>query len=156
MGSGARALYVIRYVRVGDPIDLRLRVDDPYDPFTVAAYHARRHVGYVAPGWRWVAHSIEQGDRYEAVVSAFETDADENLTALIVELSVVKEVAEEARRFVPPAPGTAPWAPRIVHAPRSRWPLLIPLSLLAALAAGAWFLMERGLLPSLTQFAAGR
>jgi hypothetical protein len=155
LGSGARARYVIRSVRVGDPIDLRLMVDDLHDPFTVAAYHQARQIGYVAPGWRWVAHSIEQGDRHEAVVSTFETDARRNLTALIVEISILPKEPEAEHRFEPPPPGTAPWAPRIAPATRSRWPLLIPLGLLAGLAAGIWFLMERGFLPSLTQFAAG-
>ncbi len=49
----------------------------------------------------------------------------------------------------PPAPGTAPWAPQIVYAPLPRWPFIIPLSLLAVLAAATWLLMERGLLTPL-------
>src|SRR5262245_45487638 len=128
LGSGARAAYVIRNVRPGDPVDLRLRVDDPYDPLTVAAYHDGRFVGYVAPGWRWVAHALERGDRYTAVVSTFETDANENLTALVIELGILEDDNEIAGSAAAPAPGTAPWAPRIVHAPRSRWPVVIPLS----------------------------
>ena len=50
----------------------------------------------------------------------------------------------------PPAPGTAPWAPQIVYAPLPRWPVIIPLGLLAALTATAWLLMERGLLTPIT------
>lgn len=54
-----------------------------------------------------------------------------------------KEVAER-----PPAPGTAPWAPHIVYAPLPRWPVVIPLGLLAVLALGVWLLIEHGdLLP---------
>lgn len=49
----------------------------------------------------------------------------------------------------PPAPGTAPWAPQIVYAPPPRWPFIIPLGLLGALAAAIWLLMERGLLTPL-------
>lgn len=153
LGSGARAAYVIRNVRPGDPIDLRLRVDDPYDPFTVAAYHDGHFVGYVASDERWVAHSLKQGDRHTAVVSTFETDAYENLTALVIELAILKDDVEIAGRATTPAPGTAPWAPRIVRAPPARWPVVIPLSLLAGIAFGAWLLMERGLLPSLARFA---
>ncbi|QIG48037.1 hypothetical protein G5V57_10065 [Nordella sp. HKS 07] len=53
-----------------------------------------------------------------------------------------KHVAEK-----PPAPGTAPWAPHIVYAPLPRWPVVIPLGLLAVLAAGAWLLLEQGHMP---------
>lgn len=116
----------------------------------MAAYHHGHCAGYVAPGWRWVAHSFKQGDRHTAVVSTFETDADENLT----ELAILKDDIEVAgRAAAAPTPGTAPWAPRIVRAPRSRWPVVIPLSLLAGLAFGAWLMMEHGLLPSLARFA---
>lgn len=59
----------------------------------------------------------------------------------------MKEQIAERR---PPAPGTAPWAPYIVYAPLPRWPIIIPLSLLAALGLGAWLLLERGLLSPIT------
>jgi hypothetical protein len=60
---------------------------------------------------------------------------------------VAKQITEG-----PPAPGTAPWAPQIVYAPLPRWPVIIPLSLLAALGAAIWLLMERGLLTPLAHF----
>ena len=96
---------------------------------------------------------LKQGDRHTAVVSTFETDADENLTALVIELAILKDDIEAAGRAAAPMPGTAPWAPRIIRAPPARWPVVIPLSLLAGIAFGAWLLMERGLLPSLAWFA---
>jgi hypothetical protein len=154
LGSGARAAYVIRNVRAGDVVDLRLKVDDPYDSSAVAAYHKGHHIGYVAPGGRWlVAYSLEQGDRHEAVVSDFETDARDNLIALGVEITVLP--AEANGHPAPPAPGTAPWAPEIVHAPRPRWPVIIPLGLLAGLVLGAWLLVDRGFLPTLGRLAGG-
>jgi hypothetical protein len=96
------------------------------------------------------AHSLERGNRHE-VVSAFDTDACRSLAALIVEITVVTEPIEQ--RVVPPAPGTAPWAPRIIHAPPSRWPVIIPLSLLAGLALCAWLLMDRSFLNVLARLA---
>ena len=64
---------------------------------------------------------------------------------------VVKDEIGEISR--PPLPGTAPWAPLIVHVTPPRWPVIIPLMLLAGLAAGIWLLMNRGLLPSLARLA---
>ena len=55
LGFGARSEYVARRVRVGDHVDLALE-PTRYDPLTVAAYHLDHLIGYVAPGWRWVAH----------------------------------------------------------------------------------------------------
>lgn len=69
----------------------------------------------------------------------------------MIEITVLKEEVHES--LSPPAPGTAPWAPHIVYAPLPRWPVVIPLGLLAGLAAGVWLLMERGFLPHIGQFA---
>jgi hypothetical protein len=74
--------------------------------------------------------------------------APDKLTAIMIEITVLKEEINE-----PPAPGTAPWAPYIVYAPRPRWPVIIPLGLLAGLVAGGWLLLERGFLPHIGQFA---
>ncbi len=153
LGYEGRAQYVVRRVSVGDLVDLRLEADNPYDPLTVAAYHRGHHIGYIAPGWRWVAHSLEQGDRHEVVVSGFEYDPYDALSAVEIEITVLSEPNVEAAS--PPAPGAAPWAPRIVHAPRPRWPVIIPLALLAAVAAGTWLLMERGVLPHIGRLAFG-
>ena len=57
-------------------------------------------------------------------------------------LVVSKHVAER-----PPVPGTAPWAPHVVYAPLPRWPVVIPLGLLAVLVAGVWLLLEQGHMP---------
>ncbi|WP_119390366.1 hypothetical protein [Taklimakanibacter lacteus] len=156
--------YVARRVRVGDPVELDL-APTRYDPLTVAAYHQDHLIGYVAPGWRWVAHSLEQGIRYAVTVTGFEYDTRDELSRIAIGITVLPdEPVEEPGRMAapvgrppsPPAPGTAPWAPLIIHAPRPRWPIAIPLALLAAgLAAGAWLLMERGLLPQLGRFAGG-
>lgn len=51
----------------------------------------------------------------------------------------------------PPAPGSAPWAPHIVYAPLPRWPVIIPLSLLAGLGLAAWLMLDRGLLTTIIQ-----
>ena len=164
LGFGARSDYVARRVRVGDPVELS-REPTRYDPLTVAAYHQDQLIGYIAPGWRWVAHSLEQGNRHWVTVTGFEYDARDDLSGVTIGITVLpnEPVAEpeetEAPVFgrspSPPAPGTAPWAPLIVHAPRPRWPIAIPLALLAGLAAGIWLLMERGVLPQLGRFAAG-
>lgn len=148
LGYGGRAQYIARHVSIGDPVDLRLEADNPYDPFTIAAFHRDRHIGYIAPGWRWVAHALEQGDRLAAIITAFEYGARDDLTAVMIEITFLKEVSESISS---PALGTAPWAPRIVYAPRPRWPVLIPLGLLAALAAVAWMLMEWGFLPQIAR-----
>jgi len=66
----------------------------------------------------------------------------------MIEITFLKEVSECVSS---PTPGTAPWAPRIVYAPRPRWPVLIPLGLLAAVAAVGWVLMERGFLPQIAR-----
>lgn len=60
-----------------------------------------------------------------------------------------------AGRFAPPDPGRAPWAPHIVYAPLPRWPYVIPLALLAALAGSVWLLLARGLLPDIGPLAGG-
>lgn len=157
LGFRGRDTYIAHHVEIGDLVDLRLEADNPHDPLTVAAYHAGHHIGYVAPGWRWVAHSLAQGDRHEVVVSAFKTDAQDRLSALAIDITVLKDQAKKGPSLPasssPPLPGTAPWAPDIVHAPLPRWPVIIPLGLLAGLAAAAWFLMERGFLPHIAQFA---
>ena len=160
LGYGGRARYIARHVNVGDLLELRLEADNPFDPLTVAAYHHGRHIGYIAPGWRWVAHLLEQGNRHEVVVSGFESDARDNLSAVAIEITVLKEQVDVLNAQIDetpsaPAPGTAPWAPLIVHAPLPRWPVVIPLGLLAALAASIWLLMERGFLPYIGQFAGG-
>jgi hypothetical protein len=159
LGHGARADYIVREVRIGDPVDLGLEADR-YDPLNVAAYHSGHLIGYIAPGWRWVAHSLEQGNRHAVTVTGFEYDTRDELSAITIGIEVFApepdmEVVDEMPAR--PAPGTAPWAPRIVHAPLPRWPLIIPLGLLAAaLAVGTWFLVDRGYLPQLGQLASGQ
>jgi hypothetical protein len=155
LGHGARADYVIRHVRIGDGVDLNLE-PNRYDPLTVAAYHQGQPVGCVAPGWRWLARSLERGKRHAATVTGFEHDAGGDLSAIVIAIfDAAAERNPEADRPASPAPGSAPWAPRIVHAPLPRWPVVIPLVLLAGIAAGAWLLLERGFLPQLGRFAGG-
>jgi len=92
--------------------------------------HQGHHIGYNAPDWRWVAHS-----------------------RMAIEITVLKQALHKP--LSPPAPGMAPWAPHIVYAPQPRWPVIIPLGLLAGLMAGAWLLMEWGFLPHIGQLAGG-
>lgn len=165
LGFESRSDYVARRVRVGDLVELSLE-PTRYDPLTVAAYHQDQLIGYIAPGWRWVAHSLEQGNRHRVTVTGFEYDTSNDLSGVTIGITVLpdeplaepEETAAIAAPVadwssLPPAPGTAPWAPLIVHAPRARWPIIIPLALLAGLAAGTWLLMERGVLPQLSRFA---
>jgi len=161
LGFGARSEYVARRVRVGDHVDLALE-PTRYDPLTVAAYHLDHLIGYVAPGWRWVAHALEQGNRLAVMVTGFEYDARDELSAVAIAITVLPAQQQEEEMPVEagtpslaPAPGSAPWAPVIVQGRRPRWPVLIPLALLLALAACAWLMMERGLLPHLGRLAGG-
>lgn len=160
LGFAARSEYVARRVRVGDPVDLVLE-PTRYDPLTVAAYHFDHLIGYVAPGWRWVAHALEQGNRFAVTVTGFEYDGLDQLSAVAIAITVLPDQKQEEMPVgagTPsraPPPGSAPWAPVIVHGRRPRWPFLIPLALLLALAAGAWLMMEQGLLPHIGRFALG-
>jgi len=36
LGYGGRAQYIARHVSIGDPVDLRLEADNPYDPLTIS------------------------------------------------------------------------------------------------------------------------
>jgi hypothetical protein len=63
--------------------------------------------------------------------------------------------AQIEERVVPPLPGTAPWAPMIVHAPLPRWPVIIPLGLLLGLAAATLALIDPGIVPSLARLVGG-
>ncbi len=153
LGYGARADYIARHVKIGDSVDLSLEASR-YDPFTVAAYHQGHLIGYIAPGWRWVAHSLEQGSRLGVTVTGFEHDTRDNLSGIAIVITALPNGRMEGPGS-PPAPGAAPWAPRIIHAPLPRWPVVIPLVLLAGLAVGAWLLIDRGFLPQLGRFALG-
>ena len=146
LGFGNRAQYVEDHVRIGDPLSFSLESDNPYDRLTVAAHHHGRHIGYVAPGWRWIAHSLEAGEHHEAVVTAFEAGPRNELTGIVAEITVSHDET--------PLPGTAPWAPKVIYEPRPRWPVVIPLALLAAIAGGFWLIADETILSGIAQLAA--
>jgi hypothetical protein len=81
---------------------------NPANPGAVAAYHGTNKIGYLPLEKRWIWKLLHRCGPPRAVVVGAISNFHGDLVGLDVEFSV-PTVAE---RQVP-APGTAPWAPRI-------------------------------------------
>lgn len=65
----SRARYAFAMVHAGDPLLLLREPDNPDDARAVAVHHQGFPLGYVPKRHRWVADSIEGGDRITASVT---------------------------------------------------------------------------------------
>lgn len=102
-------------VVVGDMVHLHHEPGNPANPGAVAAYHGTDKIGYLPLEKRWIWKLLHRCGPLRAVVVGAISNFQGDLVGLDVEFSVP---TNEIRQV--PAPGTAPWAPRIrVFAKRS-------------------------------------
>ncbi len=73
----SRARYAFAMVHAGDPLLLVREPDNPHDDRAVAVHHQGFPLGYVPKRHRWVADSIDEGDRITASVTTIAPSRDD-------------------------------------------------------------------------------